>query len=125
MPYKLTWQHPNGLIKRHFGNVNGREVLAANEQAEADARFDDLRYVINDFSDCTGLTVSPDDIVEIAAIDKAASKINPHILIAVVATLPDVLAATNAYANDPLNAFTTRAFSSMNDACSWVGVSLG
>jgi hypothetical protein len=123
VPYEIAWQQPNGLIKRHFGHVTSSEVLAANVQAEADARFDDLNYVINDFRDCTGLTVSPDDIAEIAAIDKAASKTNPHIRIAVVATNSEVLAAATAYANDPLTTFTVRLFSSMNDACSWLGVS--
>lgn len=120
MPYEVNWMHPNGLIKRHFGHVTGKEVLEANEQAESDSRYDSLRYVINDFLDCTGLTVLPNEIDEISAIDKAASTSNPNIRIAIVATNPEVLAAANTYANNPLAAFTIRLFNSMQDAESWV-----
>lgn len=122
MPYELKWVHPNGLIKRHIGHVTGNEVLKANVQAESDSRFDTLRYVINDFLDCTSLTVLPEDIAEISAIDKAASASNSKIRIAIVATNPGVLAAANVYANDPLAAFTIRLFNSMNDAESWVAL---
>ena len=122
MPCEIEWQMPNGVIKRHFGHVTGRELLSAVIETEADHRFDSLRYVINDFRDCTGLTVSQDDIVEIAAIDHAAAVTNPNIRIAVVGNHPDVVAAATAYANDPLTAFTLRLFGSMDEAQSWLGL---
>jgi hypothetical protein len=82
MGYEISWEPPNGVIKRHFGEVIGSEVLAAITKIEGDERFDTLRYVINDFLDCTGLTVSPVEIVEIAAIDNAAAATNPNIRVA-------------------------------------------
>ena len=125
MGYDIIWQPPNGLIKRHFGHVTSSEVLAANIQAEADHRFDSLKYVINDFSDCTGLTVLPSVNAEIAAIDNAASASNPNIRIAIVATHPELVSTGNSYANNPLTNFTTRVFSSMKEAQSWLGLSTG
>lgn len=122
MPFEILWQPPEGLIKRHFNHVTGKEVLDANVLAEADVRFDNLHYVINDFLDCTGLTVSPDDIEEIAAIDNAASGSNPKIRIAIVATHPDVLAVANSYINHQLRTFAIRTFRSMDDAYAWLGV---
>jgi hypothetical protein len=115
-----VWEQPNGLLKRHFGQVTGSEVLEANCKAEEDARFDTLRYVINDFLDCTGVSVSPNEIEEIAAIDHGAATSNPNIRVAIVATHPDVLAASTAYVTDPLCAFATRIFNSMDDARSWL-----
>lgn len=122
MGYEVSWEQPNGVVKRHFGQVTGRELMAAVVETEADPRFDTLRYVINDFRDCTGLSASATEIEEIAAVDKAAAAINPNIRIAVVATLPDVVAAANAYANDPMATYTTRVFASMNEARSWLGL---
>jgi hypothetical protein len=123
VPFEIAWRQPNGLIKRYFNHVTGREVMDANVLAEADARFDNLHYVINDFRGCTSLTASPDEIDETAAIDNAASKSNPNIRIAIVATHPDVLAATNSYTKLQLNAFVIRIFSSMDDAYAWLGLS--
>ena len=123
MPVELVWQQPNGLIKRHVDHVTGKEIFDANSLAESDARFDSLKYVINDFLGCTGLSVSHDEIEEIAAVDNAAAKSNPNIRIAIVATNPEVLAATDFYANHPLSMFTIRIFSAMDEACRWLGVS--
>ncbi|MDP1525486.1 MAG: hypothetical protein Q8M20_06735 [Rhodocyclaceae bacterium] len=122
MGYEITWIHASSVIKRHFGNVIGSELMAAVAETESDPRFDTLRYVINDFRDCVSLTVSTEEIEEISAIDYAAAASNPNILIAVVATLPDVVAAANAYANDPLAAYKTRVFSSMDEARLWLGL---
>jgi hypothetical protein len=122
MCYEIEWKSPNGVIKRHFGQVTGSEIMAAVTTTEGDPRFDSLRYVINDFSDCTELKVSPREIAEIAAIDKAAAHSNPNIRIAFVATLQDVVAAANAYANDPFTTYATRVFSSTDEAKSWLGL---
>jgi len=121
MGYEIKWVQPDGVIKRHFGQVTGHELIAAVATTEGDSRFDTLRYVINDFLDCTGLTVTSTDVEEIAAIDKSAASSNPNILIAIVATLPEVVAIANDYMNDPFNVYTTQIFSAMDEAKSWLG----
>lgn len=93
MAYEIVWEPPNGLVKRHSGRVTGREILEAVRDVEGDYRFDTLRYVINDFSGCTEVNVSPAEIEEIAAIDRAAAVSNTKISIAIVATYPEVVAA--------------------------------
>lgn len=120
MGFEIVWQSPNALIKRHFGHVTGSEILAAIVRIEADSRFDTLRYVINDFSECTGVSVSATEMEEIAAIDHAAALTNPHIRIAIVATLPEVVAQSRAYVNDPLTTYKVCVFSSMAEAASWL-----
>lgn len=121
MGYEIVWEPPNGLVKRHFGHVTGREVQEAISKAEADLRFDCLLYVVNDFSGCTMLGVSPAEIEEIAAIDSAAAASNSNIRIAIVATHPDVVAASSTYANDPFAPYKVRVFGSMKEARSWLG----
>ena len=120
MGYEVVWEQPAGVIKRHFGLVTGRDLLGAVRETEGDSRFDTLRYVINDFRDCTGLAVSPAEVQEIAALDGAAARTNPRIRIAVVTDLPEVMATAKAYADDPLTPFVTRVFASMEEARRWV-----
>ncbi|MEW6514796.1 MAG: hypothetical protein AB1443_12440 [Pseudomonadota bacterium] len=122
MGFEIVWEPPSGVIKRYFGQVTGRELLASVNDTEGDSRFDDLRYVINDFLDCAELEASSHEIEEIAAIDHSAASINPNIRIAIVAILPEVVAVANAYAHDPLNAYTTRVFRAMAEAKAWLGL---
>lgn len=122
MNFEIVWEPPRGVVKRHFGHVTGNDVLAANTKTEADPRFDSLRYVINDFLGCTGVSVSSAELEEIAAIDRAAALINPNISLAMVAVLPEIVAAANAYANDTLTIYPTRVFCSMADARAWLGL---
>ncbi len=120
MGVEIIWEPPTGVVKRHFGHVTGSEVMHGNQTAEADARFDRLRYVINDFTDCTSLDATPVDVEETAAFDRAASLTNRSIRIAIVAQHPDVIAASNAYAANALTVFETRVFGSMQEARSWL-----
>lgn len=122
MPYTLTWE-ARGVIKKFFGRVTSDELFQAGIDTEADPRFDDYRYVINDFVECTGFSVSPGVVDEIAAIDEAAAKINHSIRIAVVATLPEIIAVANEYANSPMNAYATRIFATLQEAQGWLGLS--
>lgn len=122
MGYEIVWEEPNGLVKRHFGHVTGKEVLDANCNIEKDSRFDALRYVINDFSECVGVSASITEIEEIAAIDYAAAASNPNIRLAIVATHPDVLVASARYISNPVSPFPARIFDSMDDARSWLGL---
>jgi hypothetical protein len=119
MPYKIIWE-PQGVIKYHFGVVTGIELMQAVVATEADERFDNIRYVINDFLDCTGLSVSGPEVEEIAAIDEAASINNPNIRIAVVTTLPEVVAIATQYGDSTMNAYPTRIFTSMDAARQWL-----
>jgi hypothetical protein len=121
MSYELIWE-PRGVVKRFFGHVDGNEVLRATTETEVDPRFDDLRFVINDFLACTGFAFPADAVEEMAAIDGAIAQINSKIKIAIVATLPDVIAAADAYATDPLTSYPTRTFSTIEDARRWLGL---
>ncbi len=120
MSYELNWE-PRGVVKRFFGLVTSKELLNSSEKTEADLRFDDLRYVINDFLACTEFTTDPGVLEELAAIDSAAAMINPGIKIAVVTTSDTLIAVALQYADSPLNTFPTRIFSTLDEARAWIG----
>lgn len=119
MSYEIIWER-RGVIKRYFGHVTTDDLVQSVVDVEKDARFDSLRYCINDFLGITGISSSPQDIEDISALDKGASFSNPRIMIAVVTTSPEVISLANEYANSALNSYPTKIFSSLDDARSWL-----
>jgi hypothetical protein len=121
LSYEIIWE-ARGVVKRFLGHVTSHDMLQSVVETEMNVRFDDLRYVINDFLGITGISSLPQDVEEISVIDKGASMSNSRIHIAVVATSPEVIALASDYANSPLNVYPTRIFSSLGEARSWLGV---
>lgn len=122
MGYEIIWE-ARGVVKQFSGHVTGKQLLQAGLVTEADSRFDGLRYVINDFLDSTGFSITAEDVDEIVAIDEAASRTNKAISIAVVATHPDIVDLANQYADSPMNVYPTRVFPTLAGAREWLGVS--
>lgn len=119
MPYEIVWE-PKGAVKRFFGRVSDAEVLQSGLEIECDPRFDNLNFVINDFLACDSFSVSEGTVDEVSAIDNAAALSNPRIRIAVIATLPEIVAAAEQYAASPLNVYMTRIFAGPADARQWL-----
>lgn len=118
MSYEIIWE-PRGVVKRFFGLVTGHEILQAVIEVEGNARFDDLRYALNDFLGSTGLSGYDDVAEEVSAVDYAAARTNPNIRVAIIATLPEIIAGANEYAKSPLNAYPTRIFTTLAEARDW------
>ena len=83
MAYELIWE-PDGIHKQFSGFVTGREFIESVENVQADPSYDDIRYVINDFSEVNGHEVSEDVLVQLAAINYGAYSSNPNCRIAFV-----------------------------------------
>jgi hypothetical protein len=121
MPYEHIWE-PDGVVRRFWGHVTSAEIAGSAEHVEADCRFDDLHYVINDFSDCISVDMPDAIIEEIAAKDGAAANSNSRIRIAVVSDHPDVLQIADAYMAQSLSPYVAKNFGSMEAARTWVSV---
>lgn len=122
MSFELEWE-PRGVVKRYFGRVTGEEVLAAGIQSQGDHRFDRNRYAINDFLDCTEFVFDQKVLDEVAAFAGAAEISNPNMRIAIVATLPAVVAATMGFIGLPLHTYPTRLFATRAEARAWIAES--
>lgn len=120
MSYEIIWES-HGVIKRFVGEVTDLDMMKSVIDTESDARFDDLRYTINDFLAMTGFSFGLSEIDDIAVIDKGASMTNPRIRIAVVTTSPDIVKLATHYATSPMNAYPTKIFTSLADARAWIG----
>jgi len=119
MSYELVWE-PKGVVKRFFGHVTAKELFRAATDVEGDERFDQLRYVINDFLGITGFSFSSSHVDELAAIDHAAAKTNKRIKLAVIATDPGIIELATQYANSPMNSYPFRIFSTIAAARDWL-----
>jgi hypothetical protein len=124
MGFNLIW-HERGVTKRYFGALTGQDVLNSVQEVEADERFDDIRYVINDFTaiDSVALESFSSDLIDlIAAIDKAAYSANPRIRIPIVTTNPDIERMSRHYADSDLNAYPTKIVATLDAAYAWLGI---
>lgn len=124
MAFELIWRGRE-LVKRFHGRVSAEDFLQAADRIQGDPRFDDLRGIINDLSDCTELDASGlARVKEIAARDFAASLTNVNLRIATVASLerhPLIRDATRAYIESNLSPLPVRVFESMEAARVWLG----
>lgn len=119
MCYEIIWQR-NGVIRRYFGQVTAGDISGSVAKTQGDRRFDDLKYVINDFRDSTGLSISAKQIEEIVAIEHAGAMTNRNIRIAMVATGPEAFAMALDYSSSPLVVFPVGVFAALDDACAWL-----
>ena len=119
MSYELKWE-PRGVVKRFFGQVTCAELLAASRESQSDYHFDQYRYAINDFLDCTEFVTDPIGLEELAAFAGAAELSNPNIKVAIIATLPEVIAAVKSYSGLALQTYPTRLFSTLAEARAWI-----
>lgn len=117
--FEIVWE-VRGACKRFFGHVTDDDLMESVTDIEGDPRFDDLRYVINDFLDVASFAVTQENVLAISAIDAAAAITNPNIKIAVVATDAQVRTLAELYANSPWNAYPTRLFADVAAARAWL-----
>ncbi|MDD5248742.1 MAG: hypothetical protein PHY45_07145 [Rhodocyclaceae bacterium] len=119
MAFDIVWE-ARGAYKKFCGHVADDELLQSVRELHGDARFDDVRYVINDFLPIDSFAIAADTVLYIAAIDHAAARSNANIKIAVVTTDPQAAALAELYIASPLHAYPTRVFATLAEARAWV-----
>lgn len=119
MAYINRWE-TKGVLKIFSGDISGDEVFNATVEIEADPRFDEITYVINDFLQITSVTVVDKDIARLAAIDRAAARTNPNIRIAVVTQTDRIRESAQQYAEMMKGSpYQARVFDSVEQARDW------
>lgn len=124
MGYELTWE-PRGVIKTFYGEVSGEDLIQSGVECESDSRFDDIRYVINDFLAITRVAIEVPHVEYLAGIDYAAAISNPRILVAVVTTAAQIEALTEHYVATLGGAYVTKIFPTMDEARKWIQQTMG
>lgn len=120
MPYQNKWEEV-GLHRTFTGTISGQEVLTANLSIQGDPRFDDINFVLNDFTAIDGFDVTEIDISKIVATDNAAAISNPNLKIAIVATDKSLLEWIYMYLGKmETSPYQCQIFHNKNDALTWV-----
>jgi hypothetical protein len=120
MPYRLTWEPPHGIYREYFGHVSIDERRESFDAICGDARFDDLFYAITDYRAVQGYEVTSEATVEIAALHVAPLFTNPRIVLAAIATRPDVIEAIREFIAHGFTKAPYEVFETLEDARRWV-----
>ena len=119
MSYINTWEK-DGVYRKYSHRVTGQEVIQALQDVHGDAKFDYIRYVINDLLDVTEHHVTDKEIRTIAAFDNAAALSNPNIKVAVVATMSTIQDLASMYSElISTSPYACEIFTTIGEARAW------
>ena len=96
MAYSIKIE-PRGAYVRLEGRCSFKHVLAATMEVWENPNFDNMAYEIFDYLSVTSIDFTDYDVVELAVRDSVASKMSRRNKMAVVATLPSIIARTEEY----------------------------
>ncbi|MFZ2365440.1 MAG: hypothetical protein WAW48_02630 [Azonexus sp.] len=85
MAYEIVWE-PEGVVNQFSGAVPGWEFIESVKNVQSDFRFDEARYVINDFSAVTKHGLTEDVLTEYAALLFGAYASHPNCRVVFVTT---------------------------------------
>lgn len=114
-------KEPQGVIFTVAKNVTGKEIYDAHKTAIADSNFKNQKYWLVDRTECEQFKVTPDELIEISKIDNTAAKINPRLLMAIIASTDVQYGMSRLYsAYIDENGFKTCIFKKRAEADSWI-----
>ena len=120
MAWSNVWES-RGVCTHFTGFVTAEEYIASAEAICADARFDDLRFVIKDLLGIAGHSIDPEAHDPIAAIRYGARLTNPNIHLILLTTDPRLIPfAYPARDSFMRGLYDTRAFPEMAAARRWL-----
>lgn len=109
-----------GVVRRFVGRISGPDMANSAIAIQSHPRFDEIRYVLNDFSDCTGVDIDPDLVEEMAARAAIAARTLRSFRVAVVTTLPEVVAIAETFRRLAFADYPIREFDTMEAARAWL-----
>jgi hypothetical protein len=118
VPHTNIWE-PNGLYRKFIGEVSGDEILDSNLTLHVHPEFKQINYVINDFTEITGLLIDNGHTKTYARVDGIISCIKDKLKIAIV-TQADHIALANDYCEHMKDrVFECGIFQILEDARNW------
>lgn len=120
MPCEIVWEH-KGVHQRLSGHLSTGELQDSVETVQADPRFDEIRYVINDFSAVTGHELDEQQLLELSAIQYGAQASNPRVWVVYVGADPELtrrLRSIQIDASQP--AYRVALFDALPQARDWL-----
>jgi hypothetical protein len=119
MAYEINWEQ-GGVHRRYWGITSDEEIMASVNEMGDNTRYNELRYVINDFSGCEDVTYTQEGTQLISALGVLAELANPELKIAIVANKPATDGLASTYMASSLNKLPTRTFNTLGEAREWL-----
>jgi len=124
MPYINDW-NSYGLHRSFFGCVTGEEIFQANLILQRDQRFLCANYIINNFTDMTGHTLTEADAHLLANTDNIIADIKGPLNIAIIVVNEEQrLLAQNYVDLMDGSVYCCRIFNQLSDAHEWLDILL-
>ena len=96
MPYELNWED-RGLLFKFWDVVTGDELVQSNLDAYSDPRFQNIEYELVVHSKSSVFEAPAEKVRQVARMDAEASKSNPRLKIAIVASQIVMRGLANLY----------------------------
>lgn len=121
MPHNNTWEE-QGLYRLFSGVVSGEEILRSNFDVQVDPRFQKIKYIINDFSEVTGVNLDAGHTEIFAKTDDIIANSKGRLKIALLVSQKELLPLAENYKN-LMNGklFECKIFPTIATARDWVG----
>ena len=125
MPCEIVWEH-RGVHKQLSGHLSASEFQRSVEAIQADPRFDEIRYVINDFSAVTGHELDEQRLLELAAIQYGAQASNPQVRVVYVGADPQLARRIrSALIDSQRSLYRVALFDTLPQARDWLQGEMG
>lgn len=119
MTNKLTWL-TDGLLREFIGEISPTEILKSNFEVQSHHKFEDIKYLMNDFTQVTEMLVEKEHTKVYASTDDVVSLTKGKLLIAMV-VLDAQIPLAESYRNELDNElFICEIFKTREEANAWI-----
>ena len=119
MPYETTWE-TSGVIQKFRGVVSSPELFDALKDIYHDPRLYSLRYILRDFLEVEIFDVGVKILLEGRASSMMIQDRAPDIVVAVVATSPEIIESMKTASSYGLDVYPFRIFPNVAEARDWI-----
>ena len=112
---KITWKN-NELLWELSGVISAEEIHQINLDHQGDPRWDDLRYLIDDFKNVISIDLPEEELIVVQAIDKAKAISNSYLKIASITNSNETIKLADFYDTD--TSWKYGVFETLTEACS-------
>ena len=119
VPYQVTWE-PRGGYTRLYGSVTGADMRGNIEEVCRNARFQQQRYHILDFSDATEFTATEKEMLVNCGVLVGAAFVNHQVMLAAVVTRENVRATLERLHALGVSPYVAKMFASTAEARKWI-----
>lgn len=120
MSHRYVWEG-KGLHRYFSGEISGDEILESNFELHEHSKFEEIKYIINDFLEVTGYDIKMSHTKSYASSDSIISRTKGLLYIAIVVNQSGLHELAKNYQQQMKDQmFKCEIFDNVTDAQHWV-----